>query len=104
MSSKATYNKSYTGATWPGLNSGVTIGIGYDVGQTSAAAVKNDWSGLAAGRRHYEPDARRDRVGGRYQGQAARARAAALKGQVNVSYDAAMKVFSERDIPRWTAL
>ena len=34
---------------WPGGDSGVTIGYGYDLGQNSANAIRNDWAALPAG-------------------------------------------------------
>jgi hypothetical protein len=104
VSGEAAYNRQYRGPTWPGLNSGVTIGIGYDVGQTSAAAVRSDWSGLVASGDITSQTLDAIVAAAGIKGQAARDRARALKGQVDVSYEAAMKVFSGRDIPRWTSL
>jgi uncharacterized protein (TIGR02594 family) len=106
VTSEEVYNKRYRGPTWPGLNSGVTIGIGYDVGQTSAAAVRSDWSGLVASGDITSQTLEAIVAAAGIKGQAAQERARALKAQkqVDVSYKAAMKVFSGRDIPRWTSL
>jgi uncharacterized protein (TIGR02594 family) len=104
VSGEAAYDKRYRGPTWPGLNSGVTIGIGYDVGQTSAAAVRADWSGLVASGDITGDTLKAIVDAAGIKGQAARERARALRGQVDVPYKAAMKVFAERDIPRWTSL
>jgi uncharacterized protein (TIGR02594 family) len=99
VSSKALYEKRFRGPTWPGFQSGVTIGIGYDVGQTGATELQNDWNSVI-------PDpmlaALRSAVG--ITGPAARERTQQLKGQVDVPFDAAIKVHSDRVIPRWVAI
>jgi len=43
--SPAWYSKHLRGATWPGEQSGVTIGCGYDVGQAVQRQCLADWSG-----------------------------------------------------------
>lgn len=43
VTSKSVYDKKYFGLVWPGGDSGVTIGIGYDIGYQSAQSVENDW-------------------------------------------------------------
>ncbi|MCW2285927.1 hypothetical protein M2323_003764 [Rhodoblastus acidophilus] len=48
ISSEAAYNAKYTHPIWPGGNSGVTIGIGYDVGTVSAILLASDWAGELA--------------------------------------------------------
>jgi len=44
-SSAAYYNRFLKHPTWPGGASGVTIGIGYDLGYCSAAQARRDWRG-----------------------------------------------------------
>jgi GH24 family phage-related lysozyme (muramidase) len=44
-SSVAYYNRYLKHPVWPGGASGVTIGIGYDLGYCSAAQVRRDWQG-----------------------------------------------------------
>lgn len=39
----AHYNKHLSGLSWPGGDSGVTIGIGYDLGYNSAIDIEKDW-------------------------------------------------------------
>lgn len=46
ITSPAAYNPR---PTWPGGASGVTIGIGYDLGYHSAARIGQDWRALPAG-------------------------------------------------------
>jgi len=99
VSSEAVYEKKYRGPTWPGFSSGVTVGIGYDIGQTGASVIQNDWNGVI-------PDgmlaALKGAVG--ITGPAARERTRQLKGQVDISFKQAIKVHSECVIPRWVAV
>lgn len=46
VSSKEYYEKKLQRPLWPGGDSGVTIGIGYDLGYTSASAFREDWNGI----------------------------------------------------------
>jgi hypothetical protein len=43
IGSRAQYDKRYSRPTWPGGESGVTIGIGYDLGYTSRQQIELDW-------------------------------------------------------------
>ncbi|OIO70754.1 MAG: hypothetical protein AUJ57_08120 [Zetaproteobacteria bacterium CG1_02_53_45] len=45
ISSEAYYRKYLSSPTWPGADSGVTIGIGYDLGYHTKAQVSSDWRG-----------------------------------------------------------
>ncbi|MEO1080120.1 MAG: peptidoglycan-binding protein [Pseudomonadota bacterium] len=45
ISSEAYYNRRLKRPYWPGGASGVTIGIGYDLGYCSAAQCRRDWGG-----------------------------------------------------------
>ena len=44
-SSEAIYNKLYERPEWPGGMSGITIGLGYDLGQSSYNKTLNDFQG-----------------------------------------------------------
>lgn len=44
VSSPAYYRKRLSHPTWPGVDSGATIGIGYDLGMSPAAEARADWS------------------------------------------------------------
>ncbi len=48
VSSAAIYAQRHQAPTWPGGNSGVTIGIGFDLGWCSPAAFAKAWSGILA--------------------------------------------------------
>jgi hypothetical protein len=43
IGSRAQYEKLYSRPTWPRGESGVTIGIGYDLGFTARAQIEADW-------------------------------------------------------------
>jgi hypothetical protein len=45
ISSAAYYRKYLSHPTWPGGDSGITIGIGYDLGYNSARQIRKDWAG-----------------------------------------------------------
>ena len=43
IGSRAQYERLYAHPTWPGGESGVTIGVGYDLGYTSRTQFEADW-------------------------------------------------------------
>ena len=45
ISSAAYYRKFLSHPIWPGGMSGITIGIGYDLGYNTGQQIRNDWSG-----------------------------------------------------------
>lgn len=45
ISSEAYYNRRLKTPVWPGGASGVTIGIGYDLGYVSVAKMRREWGG-----------------------------------------------------------
>ena len=48
VGSETLYNKKYIHPVVPGEESGITIGIGYDLGQVSAVQIKKDWKGYVS--------------------------------------------------------
>jgi len=46
VSSQAYYKKALTRPIWPKGNSGVTFGIGYDIGYMSAKTFRSDWDAI----------------------------------------------------------
>jgi GH24 family phage-related lysozyme (muramidase) len=45
VSSAATYSRLYRRPTWPAGQSGVTIGVGYDLGYATREWLREDWGG-----------------------------------------------------------
>ena len=43
ISSAAYYRKFLSHPVWPGGRSGITIGIGYDLGQNNEQRIRKDW-------------------------------------------------------------
>jgi hypothetical protein len=90
----AYYEKALKRPTYPGGASGVTIGVGYDVGYNTASQVRLDWSGLPKG----SVDALASAAG--YKGAAAKARVPALRW-ILVPWPQAEKVFVQNTLPRF---
>lgn len=96
VSSEAVYRKRYTRPEWPGHSSGVTIGIGYDVGYATPAQLRSDWKGLI-------PDSMitaLTRACG-VTGESAQPLTKALRSSVNVPWEAAIANFENTVLPRW---
>ena len=91
---RAYYDKALRRPSWPGGASGVTVGIGYDVGYNTRSQILDDWAGL--------PESSRNALAGAagVKGVAARSRASALKWIV-VPWDTAERVFVARTMPRF---
>jgi len=98
VSSRATYEKDYRRPELPGGQSGITVGIGYDCGQTTAAVIRKDWQGKI-------PDAMVDALCATAGLKAARARVvlAKVRATVDVPWGAAVDVFSNVSIPKYMA-
>lgn len=99
VSSRAVYEKRYRHPEWPGGASGVTWGIGYDGGQSSRATIVGDWT-------HKEAD---DEVSAMAEcagitGNAARSFLPQVRNRIDVSWDVAIDVFSNHDVPKYVGL
>lgn len=94
---QAYYQSKLQRPTWPGGASGVTVGIGYDVGYNTRAAVLSDWAAL--------PDASRNALASAagIKGAAAKPRAAALKW-ILVPWSDAETLFVRNTMPRFGKL
>ncbi|HLH88323.1 MAG TPA: CHAP domain-containing protein [Xanthobacteraceae bacterium] len=99
VSSQAVYEKKLTHPEWPGEQSGVTIGIGYDVGYATQNQLRSDWAGNIPGPMI---DALVPAIG--KTGPAARPLASQLGAVVTVPWDAAIQVHKNAVIPRWVAI
>ena len=99
VTSQAVYQAQYRHPTWPGGASGVTLGIGYDVGYVSESVLKQDWEGTIP-----EPmiQALISAIGVR--GADADHLAQSLRGVVDISWDEAISVHRNKVIPKWISL
>lgn len=98
VSSKTTYNKRYRHPEWPGGASGITIGIGYDVGAgvSNKVQLHKDWDGKIpkAMVMALEPC-----IG--VTGRRAAKLLPSVGAKVDVPWETAISVFDEVDVPRW---
>ncbi len=98
VSSRKYYERFYTHPEWPGLSSGVTVGIGYDLGQCTQAKIASDWGDLVP------VDMLAVMVGcAGFTGSAGKYKWAGVRNRITIGWDNAMKVFANRDVPQWTA-
>jgi hypothetical protein len=96
VSGQGTYTRLYQSTTWPGGGSGVTVAIGYDLGQVTTTEAHADWSQLV-------DDATLDamlRVVG-HKGSECHSLAEELRGVVVIPWATAMAEFENREIPKW---
>lgn len=81
--------------TWPEGDSGVTIGIGYDLGYTPAARFQADWHSRLEG----DDFDRLARVLG-FKSEAARRKVREVR-DIDIPWAVAFSVFKARTIPHW---
>lgn len=88
------YNRYLLHPTWPGESSGVTIGVGYDLGYNTRAQIAADWAALPAG------------VVSRLQscagvtGAAGRLKVPSVRDIV-IPWETALSVYQRRTVPRF---
>lgn len=99
VSGKEAYTKYYMAPEWPGGASGVTVGIGYDLGYATATRIGTDWGMIL---RPYMVDAMQTVAG--ITGIEAQNALHQVKGIISISWEAAMIVFADTDMPRWEAI
>lgn len=98
VSSHSTYEKKYQAPTWPTGQSGVTIGIGYDVGYVKPKELEMDWVNYISA----------DQIRALQQacgekGAAARDLLSTIPS-VQISWDTANAQFRKEMIPRYVGL
>ncbi len=98
VTSSTVYNKKYTGLIFPGGESGLTIGIGYDLGYQSSQSIENDWI--------LEIGAHQVSILKMFAGLRGNKAKLALLGnklvkQISVPYQAAYNVFVKRSLPKY---
>lgn len=98
VTSEKYYIAHYQRPEWPGLQSGVTIGIGYDLGQASRQKIQQDWQGLV------DADMLMVMMScSGLTGNAGKAKLGEVRSKILIPWDKALKVFAQRDVPTWTA-
>lgn len=92
------YNSKLKRPTYPGGASGVTVGIGYDLGYNSKAQIRKDWEGII-------PDSTLNRliaVAGLKRGSA-KAKIGGMR-DISIPFEAAKQVFHKNTMPRFSRL
>jgi len=101
VSSPRVYEKKYRCPTWPGHSSGVTIGIGYDVGYVTATELRREWQG-----RIPDPMIAALIPCCGVTGKAAQALVSQLRraGLIDIPFDIAKQQFDEVKLPKFERL
>lgn len=95
---KRYYDKFLSHPIWPGGSSGITIGIGYDLGMNEADDIIQDWAGLIPQHEVMRLSLCSGKIG-------SKGRAAALGlSDITVPWSAAMTVFNGSTVPRYWEL
>lgn len=98
VTSKAVYQTRFRRPVWPGEASGVTIGIGYDIGVTAKAQIRLDWQGRIA-----DLALKRLLMAQGITGANAKPLATSL-ADIDVPFEVAEQVFYTSTLPRFARL
>jgi hypothetical protein len=98
VTSKTTYEQKYRRPLWPGASSGVTIGIGYDLGMTGKTQIKSDWQGWLP-----DTDLQRLLTVQGIRGEAAKQLARSMS-DIQIAYDVAQTVFYQSTLPTFASM
>lgn len=98
VTSKEVYERKYQRPEWPGGASGITVGIGYDLGYVTAEEILSDWKdyltpNVIQSMQHYAG----------INGSHAHDVLAAARRDISVPWDAAMQVFMKASLPKFEA-
>lgn len=96
---KSYYKKVYQRPIWARGASGVTVGIGYDLGYNSKCQIQKDWGDILP---KDMVDALKSCAG--IKGSASRLHQQRIKYVVSIPLESAMKVFVKRTMPRFASL
>jgi hypothetical protein len=99
VTSQATYEKKYRRPEWPGGASGITIGVGYDLGYVTIAEMEAAWKP----HRPAEMITAMRSVTGK-KGLVAKALLAGIRPKVDVPWDTAYAVFQDNTLPKYQAM
>lgn len=93
------YEKAYARPIWPQGASGVTVGIGYDLGYNTASQIRSDWGP------HVSPDELSALVScAGIKGNAAKWKRQEVRWKVVIPLKKAMAVFIKRTVPRFAKM
>lgn len=92
------YNKYLKRPCWPKGASGVTIGVGYDLGYNSETQFQEDWGGIIN-----DSDFNRLRKCLGFKGSVANSKLSSVR-DIEIPWDSALNVFKKNTIPRFIEL
>lgn len=92
------YKKHLQKPVWPGGGSGITIGIGYDLGYNSPSQIKRDWQAYLS-----DKDLEKLIAVARKKGADAKQKLSTIS-RIKIPFEAANEVFSIVVLPRYAAL
>ncbi|HFA48464.1 MAG TPA: hypothetical protein ENJ95_05525 [Bacteroidetes bacterium] len=93
IGTKAYYNRKLKSPVWPGGQSGVTIGIGYDLGYHNQRQIASDWKG-----RVDDADLKGLLKVSGIKGRAAKRKSTSLR-HISIPYQVSQEVFLTRVLP-----
>jgi GH24 family phage-related lysozyme (muramidase) len=96
VSGKALYEARYRSPTWPRGQSGITIGIGYDIGYVTPQQLGGDWTAYVAAQ---AIELLAEACG--VTGLRANAVLAQLQGHVDIGWSTALRQFEQELRPRY---
>jgi GH24 family phage-related lysozyme (muramidase) len=97
VSNRQLYDRRYRRPTWPGGGSGITIGIGYDIGYVDETWLEEDWA------THASPPVRETlKSACGLRGTKARDRLAQFQS-IDIPWESALKQFESVVLPLYTA-
>lgn len=99
ISSPEYYKKKLQVTNWPGGASGLTVGIGYDLGYNTKAQIAKDWAGLVDA----DTIKKLQSVAG-YKGEDARKQLGPIMKSVSIPLEAAEKQFYKGSVPRYAQM
>jgi GH24 family phage-related lysozyme (muramidase) len=96
ISSKASYQIKYKFPVWPELESGITIGIGYDLGYVTSTQFQKDWGGFLSDSVFNSLNS----VVGK-KGDAAKNALTTTIKKIEISWEVALEVFYTKSMPKY---
>lgn len=96
VSSPEYYTKKYQKPICPGLASGITIGVGYDLGYNTPEEIQKDWENILTN----DEITILQKYAGLTQNKAVK-RLEEAQSEINIPWDKAYQCFSERTLPKW---
>jgi len=99
VSSKAMYQKKYQKPEWPGASSGVTVGIGYDLGQTSKKDIESDWKGVV------DDSMLSIMIScSGVTGESAASLTKKVRDKISITWEQAISVHQDKVLPKWESM